>query len=135
VGRLTAATLRHHVEQRATKGWILVMAAQPEVTQRDLRNRSKEIMDAVESGRSFTVTGDGHEIGELIPLRRRRSLVARAEFVAMSRNAAQVDIDAFRADQEAALDQEPRNPYGQWLARARSARHQHSDVAPLDRPR
>jgi hypothetical protein len=43
------------------------MSAQPEITQRDLRNRSKEIMDALESGRSFTVTRDGHEIGELIP--------------------------------------------------------------------
>lgn len=28
--------------------------AQPEITQRDLRTRSKEIMDAVRSGRSFT---------------------------------------------------------------------------------
>jgi prevent-host-death family protein len=52
------------------------MSAQPEITQRDLRNRSKEIMDAVESGRSFTVTRDGHEIGELIPLRRRRRFVS-----------------------------------------------------------
>jgi prevent-host-death family protein len=89
------------------------MSAQPEITQRDLRNRSKEIMDAVESGRSFTVTRDGHEIGELIPLRRRRRFVSRAEFVAMSRNAAHIDIGAFRADQEAALDQEPRDPYDQ----------------------
>jgi prevent-host-death family protein len=91
----------------------MAMSAQPEITQRDLRNRSKEIMDAVESGRSFTVTRDGHEIGELIPLRRRRRFVSRAEFVAMSRNAAEIDIDAFRADQEAALDQEPRDPYEQ----------------------
>ena len=28
-------------------------------------------MDAVEHGQSFTVTRDGHRIGELIPLRRR----------------------------------------------------------------
>jgi prevent-host-death family protein len=46
--------------------------SQPEITQRDLRNRSKEIMDAVERGQAFTVTRDGHRIGELIPLRRRR---------------------------------------------------------------
>ena len=44
-------------------------AAQPEITQRDLRSRSKEIMDAVQRGQSFTVTRDGHRIGELIPLR------------------------------------------------------------------
>lgn len=84
---------------------------QPEITQRDLRNRSKEIMDAVESGRSFTVTRDGHRIGELIPLRRRRRFVARDEFAGMSRNAATVDLDAFRADQDAAVDQEIADPY------------------------
>ena len=39
-----------------------------EITQRDLRSRSREIMDAVEHGQSFTVTRDGRHIGELIPL-------------------------------------------------------------------
>ena len=29
-------------------------------------------MDAVEGGQAFTVTRDGHQIGELIPLRQRR---------------------------------------------------------------
>jgi antitoxin (DNA-binding transcriptional repressor) of toxin-antitoxin stability system len=82
----------------------------PEITQRDLRSRSREIMDAVERGQSFTVTRDGHRIGELIPLRRRR-FVPREEFAAMSLNAPDVDLDAFRADQEAALDQEPTSPY------------------------
>lgn len=85
--------------------------AQPEITQRDLRNRSKEIMDAVESGRSFTVTRDGHRIGELIPLRRRRRFVTRDEFAGMSRNAATVDLAAFRADQDAVAEQESADPY------------------------
>ncbi len=83
----------------------------PEITQRDLRMRSREIMDAVEHGQSFTVTRDGHRIGELIPLRRRRRFVPRQEFTAMSRNAPAVDLDAFRADQEAALDQEAGSQY------------------------
>lgn len=87
--------------------------AQPEINQRDLRSRSKEIMDAVAGGQSFTVTRDGHEIGELIPLRRRRRFVARDEFTAMSRNAASVDVNAFRADQDAAADQEVVDPYEQ----------------------
>ncbi|WP_067678495.1 type II toxin-antitoxin system Phd/YefM family antitoxin [Nocardia miyunensis] len=87
------------------------MSPQPEITQRDLRNRSKEIMDAVQHGQSFTVTRDGHQIGELIPLRRRRRFVDRAEFVAMSRTAPAMDVDAFRADQEAALDHEASSPY------------------------
>lgn len=68
-------------------------------------------MDAVESGRSFTVTRDGHRIGELIPLRRRRRFVARDDFAAMSRNAASVDVDAFRADQAIAADQDAIDPY------------------------
>jgi prevent-host-death family protein len=83
----------------------------PEITQRDLRSKSREIMDAVEHGQSFTVTRDGHRIGELIPLRRRRRFVPREEFAAMSRNAPDADLDAFRADQDVAADQEAVGPY------------------------
>ena len=89
------------------------MTSQPEITQRDLRNRSREIMDAVERGQAFTVTRDGHRIGELIPLRRRRRFVTREEVATMSRGAPAIDLDAFRADQEAALDQRTTDPYGQ----------------------
>jgi prevent-host-death family protein len=87
------------------------MSAQPEITQRDLRNRSREIMDAVERGQAFTVTRDGHRIGELIPLRRRRRFVTREEFAATSRGAPALDLEAFRADQEAALDPLTTDPY------------------------
>ena len=87
------------------------MTAQPEITQRDLRNRSKEIMDAVENGQAFIVTRDGHRIGELIPLRRRQRFVSRQEFAIMSRAAPSIDIVAFRADQAAAHDHELADPY------------------------
>jgi prevent-host-death family protein len=87
------------------------MPAQPEITQRDLRNRSKEIMDAVENGQAFIVTRDGHRIGELIPLRQRRRFVPRQEFAASSRHAPPMDIDAFRADQEAALEHDRDSSY------------------------
>jgi antitoxin (DNA-binding transcriptional repressor) of toxin-antitoxin stability system len=87
------------------------MTAQPEITQRDLCNRSKEIMDAVESGRSFTVTRGGHEIGELIPLRRRRRFVSRAEFVATSRNAAHVDAMPSEPIRKQRSTRSPRDPY------------------------
>ena len=80
------------------------MTTQPEITQRDLRNRSREIMDAVQGGQSFTVTRDGHRIGELIPLRRRQRFVAKAEFVAMSLSAPSIDMDTFRADQDVTAD-------------------------------
>ncbi|MER8001509.1 type II toxin-antitoxin system Phd/YefM family antitoxin [Streptomyces sp. NPDC004749] len=87
------------------------MTGQPEITQRDLRNRSKEIMDAVQRGQAFTVTRDGHSIGELIPLRRRRRFVPREEFAAMSRTAPDISLDAFRADQDSIAEQEADDPY------------------------
>ncbi|MEU9627018.1 type II toxin-antitoxin system Phd/YefM family antitoxin [Streptomyces luteogriseus] len=86
------------------------MTAQPEITQRDLRTRSKEIMDAVQGGQAFTVTRDGHRVGELIPLRRRRRFVPRAEFAAMSRTP-DIPLDAFRDDQDALVEQELDHPY------------------------
>jgi len=92
-------------------GCYAVNMSMPEITQRDLRSRSREIMDAVEHGQSFTVTRDGHQIGELVPIRRRRRFVPRHEFAAMSRNAPGSDLDAFRADQGAAADHEDGDPY------------------------
>ena len=68
-------------------------------------------MDAVEHGRSFTVTRDGHHIGELIPLRRKRRFVSRQEFAAMSRNAPGLDLEAFRADQDSIADHEDNDAY------------------------
>ncbi|GHJ28254.1 hypothetical protein TPA0910_26870 [Streptomyces hygroscopicus subsp. sporocinereus] len=87
------------------------MTARPEITQRDLRTRSKEIVDAVQGGQAFTVTRDGHRVGELIPLRRRRRFVPRAEFAAMSRTAPDLSLDAFRDDQDAIVEQELDDPY------------------------
>jgi hypothetical protein len=40
----------------------VVVTAQPEITQRDLRNKSKEIMDAVEGGQAFTVVAIAEEL-------------------------------------------------------------------------
>jgi prevent-host-death family protein len=110
-----AGDLDRHVSHGGTPWhtrYSIGVVSQPEITQRDLRHRSKEIMDAVEGGQSFTVTRDGHEVGELIPLRRRRRFVPRDEFAAMSHNAATVDVDAFRADQAAVADHDVVDPYG-----------------------
>ena len=87
------------------------MSAQPEITQRDLRNRSREIMDAVERGQAFTVTRDGRRIGELTPLQGRRRFVTREQFVDLSRTAPGVDTEAFRRDQEAASEPRTTDPY------------------------
>lgn len=96
------------VARRAT---VWDMGVQAEVSQRDLRMRSKEIMDAVEHGESFTVTRDGHGIGELVPLRRKSVFVLRETFVAARHAVPSFDLDGFRADQRAAFDQDQDDPF------------------------
>lgn len=73
--------------------------------------RSREIMDAVERGESFTVTRDGREIGELIPLRRPKRFVSREEFARASRHMPVVDPDRLRADIDAVIDPYPSDPF------------------------
>jgi antitoxin (DNA-binding transcriptional repressor) of toxin-antitoxin stability system len=68
-------------------------------------------MDAVERGDSFAGTRDGHQIGELIPHRRRRRFISRAAFARGSRLAPLIDAAAFRAHQEAAYNQTLVDPY------------------------
>jgi len=80
-----------------------------EINQRDLRLRSKDIMDAVERGESFTVTRDGRPMGQLLPLRRR--FVTRAQFAAASTTAAVIDPDRLRADVADDLDLDLDDPY------------------------
>jgi prevent-host-death family protein len=93
---------------RATQRYRADMSA---IHQRDLRMRSREIMDAVERGESFIVTRDGREIGELIPMRERRRFVTRSEFAATSRTAPAIDLEQFRADQAAIIDSPLADPY------------------------
>ena len=46
------------------------------ITQREFRNNSAAVMDAVEAGEIYHVTRNGVEIAELRPLPRRRRLTA-----------------------------------------------------------
>lgn len=87
------------------------MSEQAQISQRDLRARSKEIMDALEHGESFTVTRDGREIGELVPLRRRPRFVPRQVFVENSRRAPRIDLERFRADLERSYDSGWSDPF------------------------
>ncbi|MDR2974067.1 MAG: prevent-host-death protein [Propionibacteriaceae bacterium] len=80
------------------------------INQRDLRLRSRQIMDAVEGGQEFIVTRDGREIGELIPLRQHQQFVSRAEFAAMSVTAPVVSLDQFRRDL-GVFDEEVGDPF------------------------
>jgi prevent-host-death family protein len=80
--------------------------ASREITQRELRNESGAIMRGVEQGESFTITRNGTPIGRLIPLRR-RTFVPREEVLAAFATAPVLDAERFRADIDAATEQDP----------------------------
>ena len=76
-----------------------------EISQRELRNESGEIMRRLDQGETFVVMRNGVPVGELTPLRRHRFVRADAA-VAMFRNAPGIDFDTFRADLDAVADQD-----------------------------
>ena len=77
-----------------------------EITQRELRNDSGEIMRALDRGESFVVTRNGTPVGELIPLRRHRFVPAEVVMGAFA-GAPRIDGTRFRADVDRVLDQDP----------------------------
>ena len=76
-----------------------------EVTQRELRNDSGEIMRQLDHGETFIVTRNGVPVGELTPLRRHRFVSAEAA-LAMFHAAPGLDYARFRADLDAVADQD-----------------------------
>jgi antitoxin (DNA-binding transcriptional repressor) of toxin-antitoxin stability system len=77
-----------------------------EITQRELRNDSGQIMRELDDGETFVVTRNGVPVGELRPMRRHRFVAAEAA-VAMFRTAPPVDFDSLRADLDAVAGQDP----------------------------
>jgi prevent-host-death family protein len=77
-----------------------------EITQRELRNESGEIMRALDRGETFVVTRNGVPVGELMPLRQRQFVAAGAA-VAVFAGAPAVELDRLRADLDAVVDQRP----------------------------
>jgi antitoxin (DNA-binding transcriptional repressor) of toxin-antitoxin stability system len=76
-----------------------------QITQRELRNNSGDIMRQLDQGESFVVTSNGIPVGELSPLRRHRFISAAAA-VAAFRGAPRVGLARFRADLDRATSQE-----------------------------
>ena len=89
-----------------------------EITQRELRNDSGEIMRRLDEGESFIVTRNGVPVGELTPLRRHRFVAAEAA-VALFRTAPPVDygqLGAYLAESRGLPTVEIRTPYhSTWL--------------------
>jgi len=78
-----------------------------QVTQRELRNQSGEIMRGLDRGESFIITRNGVVVGELSPLKRRR-FVSRVALVGAFADAPKINRLRLRKDLDAVIDQDPR---------------------------
>jgi prevent-host-death family protein len=67
------------------------------ITQREFRNNSAAVMDAVEAGETYHITRNGMEVAELRPLARKRRLGAE-ELVARHRRLPRVDYAQMRKE-------------------------------------
>ena len=86
---------------------LRAVAMAREITQRELRNDSGEVMRALDRGESFLVTRNGVAVGELVPARRRR-FVAASTAVAAFAGAPGLAARRLRRDLDALIDQDPR---------------------------
>jgi antitoxin (DNA-binding transcriptional repressor) of toxin-antitoxin stability system len=77
-----------------------------ELTQRQLRNQSGEIMRALDAGESFVVTRNSVAVGELRPLQRHRFVAANAALTAFA-HVAWIDAERFRKDLDRPVSQDP----------------------------
>ena len=77
-----------------------------EITQRQLRNDSGEVMRGLDSGETFVVTRNGVPVGELTPVARRR-FVSQEALLATFSHAPAIDRDTFRREVDAVIDQDP----------------------------
>jgi len=73
-----------------------------DVTVRDLRNKSAEVLGRVARGETLTITRDGEPVAEVGPLPRRA--VPAEQLVARRRSLPRVDADLLRADVDALID-------------------------------
>lgn len=77
-----------------------------EISQRELRNNSGEIMRSVKKGESFIVTSNGEPVARLSPLRD-RYFVPSEVVLEVFKGTPKVDYKQFRADIDALADPSP----------------------------
>jgi len=68
-----------------------------EITQREFRNESGEVMRRLDEGETFVVTRNGVPVGELAPLRRHRFVLSDTA-VSIFKHAPSVDYAELRDD-------------------------------------
>lgn len=76
-----------------------------EISQREMRNNSGEILRRLDQGEAFIVTRNGVPAGELVPLRRRR-IVNGPALAAAFRGAPHIDDRRHRDDLDRYVDQD-----------------------------
>jgi len=81
------------------------MSMAEEITQRELRNNSGQIMRSLDRGESFVVTRNGVPVGELLPMRQRRWVDANVVAAAFA-GAPPIDAERFTADLDRWIDQD-----------------------------
>ena len=77
-----------------------------EITQREVRNESGDIMRALDRGESFVVTRNGVPVGELAPIRQRQFVGAEQALAGGAGAPTRHPEPGFRADVDAVLDQQ-----------------------------
>ncbi len=70
---------------------------------RDLRNHGGEVIERVRAGEVVTITRDGEPVAELRPLPRKP--LSAAALVDRFRRLPPIDVDRFRSDIDAVVDQ------------------------------
>ncbi|MGK8510654.1 type II toxin-antitoxin system Phd/YefM family antitoxin [Nocardia asiatica] len=77
------------------------------ITQREFRNNSAAVMDAVEAGETFRVTRNGVEVAEVRPVDRKRRLTTE-ELVERHRKLPRVDFARMRQEADELFGTEDR---------------------------
>jgi prevent-host-death family protein len=77
-----------------------------QLSQRELRNQSGEIMRRLDAGEDFVVTRNGVPVGHLLPNAGRRFVRTETAIAALG-NAPAIELVRFRTDVDTALDQDP----------------------------
>lgn len=71
---------------------------------------SGSVTRGLRQGREYTLTLNGEPLAKMIPIRRRQA-VPREEVLAIFATAPVIDVDELRADLDAAVEQDVRDPF------------------------
>ena len=71
-----------------------------QISQRELRNQSGEILRAVDRGEEFVITRNGVPVAELKPIPQKKTFISGAELARIFRNAPPIDAKRFRVSEK-----------------------------------